>query len=297
MICGDYVSPKYISAANIEILMYDEVKRSLLLSAFPEDSRTWQEGILEDSDIVLVVINSIWSGVNRTIFKELNHIPWKHYKNKTVIGIANFQDMPERLSLEFIKKITSEPFSHQDIDFYGIDTSNLVYREKIRAILSNIILKLSNGYENVTCDQCGNAFISDFFEILKKSRKRVKDLSYCPKCNFPLRYIHYEDCIKIRSYNPLVKSSTQKHIDNKLNKRFTENWIDYLGIISNEKEQIYSNIDFDYSEGDNKIDYVSESFFAGTLDEKILEIYSPYIKKSNFPRTFEHLLSLPRCFF
>ncbi len=288
LICGNDIESEYIPTlrSDVDIPLYNGITRSINLWVIGTESfRSVYERVLEKSDILIIVTNSTLADINRIRYIEMFSIP----KNKTVIGIANCQDMPNKLTPAFCEKIVSD----RGIKFYGIDASNPVYREKIHAILSNAILKLSNGKENTTCEQCGNTVGIDFLEILQKNRTKVRDLSYCPTCNFPLRYIHYEDCIEIRTYNPIDRRHRK---DTELSKRFKARWIDYLGIILNGKEQIYSNVDLNYLEGENRVDYIVERFLEGNLDQKILELYAPYIEKCNFPNSWEHPLSLPKCF-
>jgi len=292
LICGNDIKSKYVPMTNVDITLYNGVTRSIMLWNFAgiESFRSLWEKVLESSDIVLIVTDSTFENISRYRYNEMLYkISNKNYKNKSVIGIANCQDMPNRLTPEFCEKI----FRDKGIEFYGIDASNPVYREKIVAILTNAILKISNGKEDITCNQCGNTFTRDFFKILKQTKTRVEDLFYCSECNFPLRYIHYEDCINIRTFNPLDLLNRK---DPKLSKRFKEQWIDYLGIIYNGKEQVYSNIDLEYLERENRVDYIIERFLAGNLDQKILDIYTPYIEKCNFPHRWEEPLSRPKCF-
>ena len=295
LICGNGIKSKYVPMTSVDITLYNGVTRSIMLwnLAGTESFRSLWENVLEASDIVLIVTDSTFENISRYRYNEMLYkISDKNYKNKSVIGIANCQDMPNRLTPEFCEKIIQD----KGIEFYGIDAFNPVYREKIVAILTNAILKISNGKEDITCNQCGNMFTRDFFKILKQTKTRVKDLFYCSECNFPLRYIYYEDCINIRTFNPLITSHGLNRKDPKLNKRFKKQWIDYFGIIFKGKEQVYSNIDLAYLEVEDKVDYIAESFFSGNLNQKILDIYSPFIEKCNFPRRWEQPLSLPKCF-
>ena len=85
-----------------------------------------------------------------------------------------------------------------------------------------------------------------------------------------------------RGYNPLKKQEILPKLDKELTKRIRvkrKQWIDYFGIVLRKKYQIYSNIESEYLEHQNKLDSIAESFFSGDLNEKIYKIYSDYLKE------------------
>jgi len=85
-----------------------------------------------------------------------------------------------------------------------------------------------------------------------------------------------------RGYNPLKKQEILPKLDKELTKRIRvrrKQWIDYFGIVLRKKYQIYSNIESEYLEDQNKLDSIAESFFSGDLNEKIYKIYSDYLKE------------------
>jgi hypothetical protein len=59
-----------------------------------------------------------------------------------VIGIANKQDMPNRLTPQFCERILSEAEREPSIKIHGMVAINPVYREKILAILREAINKI-----------------------------------------------------------------------------------------------------------------------------------------------------------
>jgi len=85
-----------------------------------------------------------------------------------------------------------------------------------------------------------------------------------------------------RNYNPLKKQGILPKLDKELAKIIRikrKQWIDYFGIVVRKKYQIYSNIESEYLEDQDKLDSIAESFFSGDLNEKIYKIYSAYLKE------------------
>jgi signal recognition particle receptor subunit beta len=70
----------------------------------------------------------------------INDVLEKYYKDTLVIGIANKQDLPNRLTPEFCQKILSETENKtKNIKVHGMIAINQNYREKIIAILREAI--------------------------------------------------------------------------------------------------------------------------------------------------------------
>ena len=65
----------------------------------------------------------------------------KHYKEKLVIGIANKQDLSNRLTPEFCEKILSKGGRY--IKFHSMIAIEPIYKEKIHAILRDAIKSIS----------------------------------------------------------------------------------------------------------------------------------------------------------
>ena len=87
------------------------------------------------------MFDSSYENVNEC--KEIIHdILDKYYKDSLIIGIANKQDLPNRLTPEFCEKLLSEADRHPPIKVHGMIAINSVYREKIHAILRDAISHL-----------------------------------------------------------------------------------------------------------------------------------------------------------
>jgi len=70
----------------------------------------------------------------------------KYYKDILVIGIANKQDMPNRLTPNFIERFLSETGIDPPIQVHGMVATNPDYREKIHAILRDAINRVSQEF-------------------------------------------------------------------------------------------------------------------------------------------------------
>lgn len=147
LICGKDVDLEYVPTITADIVEYewDELGRSLTLWDFAGQvqlSSLW-ENLLTGTDIALLVLDSTFENINAT--KNIIHdILDKCDKEILVIGIANYQDMPNRLSPEFCERILSN--ERRVIKVYGMVLDDLVYREVILAILRDAIKTISNGY-------------------------------------------------------------------------------------------------------------------------------------------------------
>ena len=149
LICGVDINLEYQPTINVDITNYDGteigVNRSITLWDFAGQSnfRSLWKSLLDKTDIALLVLDSTFETLNPT--KEIiRDILDKHYKDVLVIGIATKQDMPNRLTPQFCEKVLSEIERDPPIKVHGMVAINLVYREKIHAILRDAINKISN---------------------------------------------------------------------------------------------------------------------------------------------------------
>ncbi len=147
LICGVDINLEYQPTINVDIANIDGaeigVNRSIVLWDFAgqENFRTLWKSLLDSTDIALLVLNSSFENVNRS--KDIIHdILDKHYKDTLVIGIANKQDMPNRLTPKFCETILSKAERYPPIKVHGMIAINPVYREKIHAILREAINKI-----------------------------------------------------------------------------------------------------------------------------------------------------------
>jgi GTPase SAR1 family protein len=108
--------------------------------------RNLWKSLLDRTDIALLVMDSSFENVNQS--KEIiREILDKHYKDVLVIGIANEQDKPNRLTPNFIERLLEETGIDPPIKVHGMIATNPDYREKIHAILRDAINKISNASE------------------------------------------------------------------------------------------------------------------------------------------------------
>ena len=147
LICGTDVDLEYIPTINVDITNFSGAElglnRSIVLWDFAGQShfRTLWKSLLDSTDIALLVLDSSFENVNYS--KEIiADILDRYYKDVLVIGIANKQDLPNRLTPEFCERILSEAERKPSIKVHGMIAINPVYREKIHAILREAILQL-----------------------------------------------------------------------------------------------------------------------------------------------------------
>jgi len=152
LICGKDIDLKYIPTINVDITPFDgeglEVSRSIELWDFAGQSnfRSLWKNLLDRTDIALLVLDSTFENVNKS--KDIiRKILDKHYRDVLVIGIANKQDMPNRLTPEFCEKVLSQAEREPPIKVHGMVATNPAYREKILTILRDAINKISNGFK------------------------------------------------------------------------------------------------------------------------------------------------------
>ncbi|MBY9015316.1 MAG: GTP-binding protein [Candidatus Lokiarchaeota archaeon] len=149
LICGKEIDLEYIPTINVDIAPFNgeelDVPRSIVLWDFAGQSnfRSLWKSLLDSTDIALVVLDSSFENVNysKDIIQDILD---KHYRDVLVIGIANKQDMPNRLTPQFCERILSEAEREPPIKVHGMVAINPVYREKILAILREAINKIFN---------------------------------------------------------------------------------------------------------------------------------------------------------
>jgi len=147
LICGKDINLEYQPTINVDITDYDGteigIDRSIVLWDFAGQSnfRELWPSLLDKTNIALLVLDSSFGNVNRS--KDIIHdILDKHYKDVLVIGIANKQDMPNRLSRQFCEDILSQAERDPPIQVHGMVATKYLYREKILAILRDAINKI-----------------------------------------------------------------------------------------------------------------------------------------------------------
>ena len=144
LICGKDVNLEYVPTITADIASYegDEFERSITLWDFAGQAqfKSLWKSLLQGTDITLLVTDSTFENLNNS--KEIiNEILDKFYQDKLVIGIANKQDLPNRLTPEFCEKILSS--ERRVIKTHGMIAIEQIYREKILAILKEAIKEIS----------------------------------------------------------------------------------------------------------------------------------------------------------
>ncbi|MFX1391867.1 MAG: ADP-ribosylation factor-like protein [Promethearchaeota archaeon] len=144
LVCGKDVNLEYVPTITADIAAYDgeEFERSITLWDFAGQAqfRSLWKSLLQGSDICILVTDSTFENINGS--KEIIHdILNKFYQDKLVIGIANKQDLPNRLTPEFCERILSS--EKRIIKTHGMIAIEPMYREKILAILKEAIKSIS----------------------------------------------------------------------------------------------------------------------------------------------------------
>jgi small GTP-binding protein len=147
LITGKENNLEYTPTINVEITEYDgkesniPVPLTLWDFAGQANFRSLWKSLLESADIALLVMDSSYENVKQC--KEIIHdILDKYYKDILIIGIANKQDLPHRLTPKFCERILSEADRHPPIKVHGMDATNPQYREKILSILRDAYQEL-----------------------------------------------------------------------------------------------------------------------------------------------------------
>ena len=149
LICGKEIDLEYVPTINVDIAPLNgeelDIPRSIVLWDFAGQSnfRSLWKSLLDNTDIALIVLDSSFENVNysKDIIRDILD---RHYRDVLVIGIANKQDMPNRLTPKFCERILSETERDPPIKVHGMVAINSVYREKILAILRKAINKIIN---------------------------------------------------------------------------------------------------------------------------------------------------------
>ncbi|MBY9005541.1 MAG: GTP-binding protein [Candidatus Lokiarchaeota archaeon] len=147
LICGKDLDLEYVPTVTADITSYDgdglKTNRNVMFWDFAGQTqfRSLWKTLLEGTDISLLVTDSTFENLNSTknIIQDLLN---KYFKNTLIIGIANKQDLQNRLSPEFCQKILSE--GGHNIQTYDMIAINENYKEKIHAILNDAITKIQN---------------------------------------------------------------------------------------------------------------------------------------------------------
>ncbi len=147
LICGKEIDLEYVPTIDVDITSFNgeelDIPRSIVLWDFAGQSnfRSLWKSLLDSTDIALIVLDSSFENVNysKDIIRDILD---KHYKNVLVIGIANKQDLPYRLTPQFCERILSEAERDPPIKVHGMIAINPDYREKILAILREALNKI-----------------------------------------------------------------------------------------------------------------------------------------------------------
>jgi small GTP-binding protein len=143
LICGKDIDLEYVPTINVDITSYngfDDIPRSIVFWDFAGQAnfRSLWKSLLDSTDIALLVLDSSFENVNQSM-KIIRDVLDKYYKDTLVIGIANKQDLPNRLTPEFCESWLSKADRYPPIKVHGMVAINDVYREKIHAILREAI--------------------------------------------------------------------------------------------------------------------------------------------------------------
>jgi len=144
LICGEDINLEYKPTINVDITNFDGkdigIDRSITLWDFAGQSnyrKLWPR-LLDSTNIALLVLDSTFENVIRSkeIIRDiLNDL----HKDILIIGIANHQDMPDRLTPRFCERILAEAGRDPPIQVHGMVATNPAYREVIHAILRDAI--------------------------------------------------------------------------------------------------------------------------------------------------------------
>jgi len=149
LICGKDINLEYVPTitANISSFKGEELSsREIVFWDFAgqRQFRTLWRSLLEGTQIALLVLDSTFENLNssKEIIKDVLE---RYYRGNLIIGIANKQDLPHRLTPEFCGKILANLSDKiPPIKVHGMIAINPNYREKILAILRNAINSLKS---------------------------------------------------------------------------------------------------------------------------------------------------------
>ncbi|MHA1339337.1 MAG: GTP-binding protein [Promethearchaeota archaeon] len=147
LIIGEEVDLEYIPTITADIANYDNLdeKRRVVFWDFAgqlQFKSLWR-GLLAGSRIALLVTDSSYENVTKSK-KIITELIEKYFGDIMVICIANKQDLPNRLSPQFVEKILGYPT-------YGMIAINPQYRIKIHEILKDAI-KTINEWDGLTSE-------------------------------------------------------------------------------------------------------------------------------------------------
>jgi len=147
LICGEGISLEYQPTINVNITNFDGeeigVNRTVMVWDFggQKNFRSLWDGLLDKTDIALLVLDSTYGDINESkqIIKQILD---KKQRDVLFIGIANKQDLPNRLTPKFCERWLSEVVKDSPIQVHGMVAIYPDYREKILAILRDAINKV-----------------------------------------------------------------------------------------------------------------------------------------------------------
>ncbi len=141
LICGEEVNLEYQPTITADIANYNELdtkgKRNIVLWDFAgqiQYSDLWRS-LLKGTRIALLVTDSSFTNVKESK-KIITDLVQKYYRDCKIIGIANKQDLDNRLTPEFVEKLLGIPT-------HGMIAINSNHRSKILEILKDIISKVN----------------------------------------------------------------------------------------------------------------------------------------------------------
>ncbi len=138
LIIGKEVNLEYIPTITADIANYDKLgSRTIVLWDFAgqvQFTDLWKS-LLKGTRIVLLVTDSTYKNVVASK-KIMARFLEKHYFKAQIIGIANKQDLPNRLTAKFVEKIWNVPT-------YGMISTKTDYRLIIHEILKKAIDKIN----------------------------------------------------------------------------------------------------------------------------------------------------------
>jgi small GTP-binding protein len=134
LLVGKEINLEYVPTITADIANLDGLgSRQIVLWDFAgqiQFSNLWQS-LLNGTRIVFLVTDSTYQNITESK-KIITNLIRKYYQDTIIIGIANKQDLPNRLTPEFVQKILEVPT-------YGMIGINEDYRAKIIEILSQAI--------------------------------------------------------------------------------------------------------------------------------------------------------------
>lgn len=147
LICGEDISLEYQPTINVDITNFDGAKigvnRTITFWDFggQKNFRSLWDSLLDKTDIALLVLDSTYGDINKSK-KIIQQILEKKHRDVLFIGIANKQDLPNRLTPKFCERMLSEVVRDPPIQVHGMVAIYPNYREKILAILIDAIDKV-----------------------------------------------------------------------------------------------------------------------------------------------------------